>query len=75
VYFPENPDWNYFLADRSILGCNMYEIVTVQVLVVGGREAGSHVAIKASKIVHTAIAVDGIYVGAGTTTTRMGGEE
>jgi len=51
----------------------MYEIVTVDVLVVGGGGAASRAAIEASKIAQTAIAVDGVYGRAGTTTTGMGG--
>ncbi len=51
----------------------MYEIVTTGVLVVGGGGAASRAAIEASKFAQTAIAVDGVYGRAGTTTTGMGG--
>jgi fumarate reductase (CoM/CoB) subunit A len=51
----------------------MYEIVTTEVLVVGGGGAASRAAIEASKIAQTAIVVDGVYGRAGTTTTGMGG--
>jgi len=51
----------------------MVEIVPVEVLVVGGGGAASRSAIEASKYAQTAIAVDGVYGRAGTTTTGMGG--
>jgi len=51
----------------------MYDIVTTEVLVVGGGGAASRAAIEASKFAKTAIAVDGVYGRAGTTTTGMGG--
>ncbi len=51
----------------------MVEIVTVEVLVVGGGGAASRAAIEASKNSQTAIVVDGVYGRAGTTTTGMGG--
>lgn len=51
----------------------MYEIATVEVLVVGGGGAASRAAIEASKYVQVAIVVDGVYGRAGTTTTGMGG--
>jgi fumarate reductase (CoM/CoB) subunit A len=51
----------------------MFEIVTTDVLVVGGGGAASRAAIEASKIARTAIAVDGVYGRAGTTTCGMGG--
>ena len=51
----------------------MYEIVTTEVLVVGGGGAASRAAIEASQFAQTAIAVDGVYGRAGTTTTGMGG--
>ena len=51
----------------------MYEIVTTGALVVGGGGAASRAAIEASKFAQTAIAVDGVYGRAGTTTTGMGG--
>jgi fumarate reductase (CoM/CoB) subunit A len=51
----------------------MYDIVTTEVLVVGGGGAASRAAIEASKFAETAIAVDGVYGRAGTTTTGMGG--
>jgi fumarate reductase (CoM/CoB) subunit A len=51
----------------------MYEIVTSEVLVVGGGGAASRAAIEAQKFAQTAIVVDGVYGRAGTTTTGMGG--
>jgi fumarate reductase (CoM/CoB) subunit A len=51
----------------------MYEVVPIEVLVIGGGGAASRAAIEASKYVQTAIAVDGVYGRAGTTTTGMGG--
>ena len=51
----------------------MYDIVTTEILVVGGGGAASRAAIEASKFAKTAIAVDGVYGRAGTTTTGMGG--
>ncbi len=51
----------------------MYEIITTEVLVVGGGGAASRAAIEASKFAQAAIAVDGVYGRAGTTTTGMGG--
>jgi fumarate reductase (CoM/CoB) subunit A len=51
----------------------MYEIVTTDVLVVGGGGAASRAAIEASKFAQTGLVVDGVYGRAGTTTTGMGG--
>lgn len=51
----------------------MVEVVPVEVLVVGGGGAASRAAIEASKGAQAAIAVDGVFGRAGTTTTGMGG--
>jgi fumarate reductase (CoM/CoB) subunit A len=51
----------------------MYEIVSTDVLVVGGGGAACRAAIEASQYAQTSLAVDGVFGRAGTTTTGMGG--